>query len=207
MIHQDHIFFDLETSSLKPEDGCVIEIAAIRTDSKGNILASFCDRVIPDREVKPSVAKINGYNKETWGGVPFHSAIASFNRSIVRPFSDKAVFVGHFCDFDRNFLSSDCIRFGLEIPLQSRAWICTGNLVWPFLFNDQLSSRKLVDIARFMNIPTEGAHTASGDAKMCCDVYWELMRRYSTMLIAHTAISQSGGRKVFSFMEKIVNGF
>lgn len=202
-MNQDHIFIDTETSDLNPDKGCIIEIAAIRTDVKGKILASFTERVTPDREVSKSASSINGWTPE-WGGRSYPDVIRAFNRAMVRE-DDKVVFVAHFADFDRNFIRSDCKRHKIEIPLQERAWICTGNLVWPYLFQDQLRSRKLTDVCDFLGISYIRAHDAASDAKACMDVYFELMRRYSTMLLTHTALAQSKGGTILKGLETLIS--
>lgn len=213
MTDQDHIFLDTETGSLDPETGCIIELAGIRTDCRGRVIASYCDRIIPDREVSKEAAAVNGYNEKEWkkNGVSFDAAIRSFVRNLVTEYNERVIFVGHFCDFDRAFIKSDCLRHGVEIPLQTRAWICTGSLIWPFLFNGQLKSRRLIDVCKFLELPygQDGSklHNAALDTKACCDVYWEIMRRYSTALLAHSAVSKSGAGQLLKFGERLINGF
>jgi DNA polymerase III epsilon subunit-like protein len=204
-MNQDHIFIDTETSGLHPEKDCIIQLAAIRTDSRGKVMASFCENIRPDRAVNPEAAKVNGYDPETWGGISFKAAIAKFNRAMVRDEDDKVVFVAHFADFDRSFLRSDCERHGCEVPLATRAWICTGALVWPYLYQDQLRSRKLTDVCDFFEIPYTRAHDAASDVKACMDVYFEAMRRYSTMLVTHTALAQSKGGPLLKGLERFVS--
>ncbi len=202
-MNQDHIFIDTETSNRDPKTGCIIEIAAIRTDAKGRVMSSFKERITPDREVDPEAARVNGYTAN-WGGRPYSQVIREFNNAMVRE-DDKVVFVAHFADFDRGFIRSDCQRHKVEIPLDTRAWICTGNLVWPYVYQDQLRSRKLSDVCRFLGIEYIYSHDAAADAKACMDVYFELMRRFSTMLVAHTAISQSAGGSILQGLEKLVH--
>jgi len=202
-MNQDHIFIDIETSNRDPQKGCIIEIAAIRTDAKGRVMSSFTQRVIPDRQVEEEAARVNGYTAN-WGGIPFPEAMREFNHAMVRE-DDKVVFVAHFADFDRGFIRSDCQRLRVEVPLETRAWICTGNLVWPYVYQDQLRSRKLSDVCKFLGIDYLYAHDAAADAKACMDVYFELMRRFSTMLVTHTAISQSSGGPLLSGIEKLLH--
>jgi DNA polymerase III epsilon subunit-like protein len=204
-MNQDHIFLDTETSNRDPKTGCIIEIAAIRTDAKGKVLSSFTQRITPDREVEAEAARVNGYTAN-WGGIPFQEAMYAFNHAMVRE-DDKVVFVAHFADFDRQFIRSDCQRMGVEVPLDTRAWICTGNLVWPYVYQDQLKSRKLSDVCKFLGIEYIYAHDAAADCKAVMDVYFELMRRFSTMLVAHTAISQSQGGPILSGLERLVQKF
>jgi DNA polymerase III epsilon subunit-like protein len=203
-MNQDHIFIDTETSGLNPEQDCIISLAAIRTDARGKVISSFMERIAPDRPVGPGAAKVNGYD-ENWGGIPFKSAMQKFNRAMMQDEDDRVVFVAHFADFDRSFIRSDCKRHGVEVPLATRAWICTGALVWPYLFQDQLKSRKLTDVCKFFEIPYERAHDAASDAKACMDVYFEVMRRYSTMLLTHTALAQSKGGPLLKGLERFVS--
>lgn len=203
-MNQDHIFLDTETSGLDPEKDCIISLAAIRTDSRGKVLASFMERIDPDREVSKEAAAVNGYDSN-WGGIPFKAAIAKFNRVMVREEDERVVFVAHFADFDRGFIRSDCRRMGVEVPLSTRAWLCTGALVWPYLYHDQMRSRKLTDVCEFFGIPYERAHDAASDAKACMDVYFEVMRRYSTMLTVHSALSQSKGGPLLQGLERLVS--
>jgi DNA polymerase III alpha subunit (gram-positive type) len=193
----DHIFIDTETGGLDPTEHCILSMAAIRTDSKGKVLNCWSDKIIPDRPVTDQARRVNGYDEKSWNGIPFENAIRSFNRNMVREQDEKVVFVAHFADFDRSFIRSDCIRHRCEVPLNTRAWICTGALVWPYMFNGELKSRKLSEVCKLLDI----------DVKACMEIYFELMRRFSTMLLLDTAATQSPGGKIYRGIRRFVNGF
>ena len=178
---QDHIFIDVETSSLDVKTAEIIDIAVIRTDGEGSILASITDKIKPIKAVEEGAAKVNGYNERDWqNAVPFNVAIDSIHSSIIRGRTDKFVLVAHFAEFDRACIETSLSRTNIvqANPFAGRAWIDTAQLAWPLVYNGVIKSRSLAALAKFYGFENEAEHTASGDAEVMCKTYWAMMGRF-----------------------------
>ena len=182
-MNQHHIFFDVETSHLQPEKGEILEIAAIRTDEEGQIVAKCCDRVCPTMEIDPSVIPVNGYNEKDWStAVPFRTALGTLRAVALEDYTNHFVVVAHFAPFDQSFLLSECKKAGLENPFPNRIWVDTAQLAWPLVFSDIIENRKLETLCNYYDVAKENLHTAYGDANALRQIYWKMMARYKIAL-------------------------
>jgi DNA polymerase III epsilon subunit-like protein len=207
MITQDHIFIDLETSGFDLDAHEILEIGAIRTDSKGNILASYSDKIQPTKDVDEQAARVNGYTKEAWASaVPLATALETMRKVLVEGRDDKVVVVAHFADFDRGFLRVACEKASIKSPFEGRAWICTGQLVWPLAFSGLLKSRKLSSLCDYFGIVNNAPHTATGDVTATAEVYWAIMRRSIPALKAESMIHDSKYGGVVESVTRIISG-
>jgi DNA polymerase III epsilon subunit-like protein len=197
-MNQDHVFIDLETSSLSPESGEILDVAAIRCDRKGNVLATYADRVLPERSVEPEAANKNGYSEEAWRtAVSLHTALAGLRATIQHSrFEEKFVVVAHFADFDRAFLEAACKTAHVPQVLAGRAWICTGQLAWPLVASGLLSSRSLDSVSKYHGVVNTAPHTAMGDVVCLKDTYFEMMRRYKLALAGEDMLRTVGGPRL-----------
>jgi len=207
MIQQDHVFIDLETSGFDPDSDEILEIGAIRTDSKGNIIASYCDKVLPTKPVDDQAARVNGYTVESWSSaIPIATALDSLKRTLLDGRTDKIVVVAHFADFDRSFLRVACEKAGIKSPFEGRAWICTGQLVWPLAFSQIIQSRKLSSLCEYFGVTNTAPHTATGDVTATAEVYWAIMRRSIPALKAESMIHDSKYGSVFESVTRVISG-
>lgn len=201
---QDHIFFDIETSSLDYDSAEVLDMAAIRTDRTGDILAAYSDRIRPSREVDPKSAKVNGYNSSDWANAQeFKAAVAAMAGVILNPkFDTKYVVVAHFSEFDKTILTNQCKAHGIEMPFK-RAWLDTAQIAWPYAFNDMLSGRSLDTLCKYFGVVNKSPHTAAGDAAATMHAYWAMMRRLTPALMAEEFLVRKGGQKLDSIRKLV----
>ena len=83
-IDRDHIFIDLETTGLDPSTGDIIEVAAIRTDNVGNLIATYSDKITPKVPVTIEASRVNGYTEEKWAqAISIEAAMATMTASIL----------------------------------------------------------------------------------------------------------------------------
>jgi DNA polymerase III epsilon subunit-like protein len=197
-MNQDHIFFDVETSSLDPKSGEIIDIAAIRTDRTGTVLASCSDRIQPRKPVDESCAKVNGYKPEDWASACTFKVAMNTLRKVVlaQHFQEKFVVVAHFADFDRMFLTACCEREQEPVPFEGRAWLDTAQISWPLIAGNMIPSRSLEALTKYYGIENSAAHTAIGDARAVMGVYWEMIRRFGTSLKLEEYARKKGGPTV-----------
>jgi DNA polymerase III epsilon subunit-like protein len=206
-IQQDHLFIDFETSSLDSATGEILEIGALRTDCRGKILATFTDKVLPTKAIDDGASNVNGYTKEKWkDAVPFGIALRSMRKAVLEGKDEKVIIVAHFADFDRAFIAAQCDREKETNPFAGRGWICTGQLVWPLIFCGILHSRKLEAVCDYFEITNQAPHTAGGDVAATAQVYWALMRRNVSAMMAEDAIHGSKYGGWLDQVQKFVTG-
>lgn len=173
----DHIFFDVETTSLLVADGEIIELAAIRTDWKGNVQSTFQTKIKPKLRVEQTAAEVNGYTKEKWANaISFQDAISGLKESVLN--GNKYVVVAYNADFDSGFLLKSCERFAVCNPFPGRAWIDPYQLAWILVYGKAIDSRKLTSLANYYGVDIKEAHTAMGDAEILMHVYFRMMQRF-----------------------------
>ena len=198
---QDHIFFDLETSSLDPIKGEIIDIAAIRTDSLGNVLCACTNKVKPTKDVEASAAAVNGYNERDWkNAIPLQTAIDAINSTIMKDRTDKYAVVAYNAEFDKAFLTESCKRLDIEFPFPKRAWVDPMHMAWILVYGDNIESRKLTSLANYYGVDIKDAHTAVGDCEIMMEVYFRMMQRFAigqkVEKIGRNLVSEATGKIV-----------
>jgi DNA polymerase III subunit epsilon len=174
----DYVFIDVETSSLSPSDGEIIEIAAIRTNRKAKVLKAWHSRVAFSGKIDDETAKVNSYNPESWLGAPaLRHALEYLRENIITGFEEKYIVVAHFADFDRAFMREAAKACNVEELFIGRAWLDTAQIAWPLVHSGALTSRSLDALASFFGIINENPHSAMGDCETLMRTYWVMIRR------------------------------
>lgn len=163
---QDYVVFDLETTGISTVHDAVIEISALRVKA-GQIAAEFNTLVNPGRPIPGAASQVNGITDQmVQSAPPFQQALREF-----LAFAGDNVLVGHnIHSFDLKFLYRDAERFWGQLP--DNDYVDTLPLARSCL--PQLSSYKLVDLAEFYGISSQGAHRALQDCHMNQQVFEHL---------------------------------
>lgn len=152
---------DLETTGLFPEKyDRIIELAAIRIDSKGKIIEEFETLINPNRDLGPT--RIHGISAKELIYAPEFKNIAGNLLALL----NGAVFVSHNVHFDMKFVKHEFSRMGIEVP--PFPFLCTMMLMRRA--DPKLPSYRLVDICEYYGLPIERAHSAYSDAKAAADL-------------------------------------
>lgn len=150
------VFLDLETTSLDPEQGEIIEVAAVRVDWPGNKEHQrLVSLVKPLKGPLPSiVTSITGITDEMLTEAPAWSTVKEQLEDLIQP-SD--ILVAHNADFDIQFLAAH----GLKLPnkIWDTFWLAT--VAWP-----EAESYNLGMLARSLEISAEGEHRALADVQL-----------------------------------------
>lgn len=156
----DFVAVDVETTSLSPLTGEIIELGAVRFEG-GSPTARFQSLVHPTASVDPHVFDLTGIRPTDLKGAPDLGEI----------FPDFLGFLGdlplvaHNGTFDRGFL-------------RTAAESLDGRLVGPFLdtlavarlLHPELRSHRLPDLAALYGVKLENHHRADADARVCGEV-------------------------------------
>lgn len=154
----DYTVFDLETTGVNPMQDEIVEISAIRVRN-GAATDTFSTLVRPGRPMPPAASAVNGITDAMLAGAPdIREALPGF-----LAFAGEDVLVGHnIACFDMRFLNRAAAGLGRG-PLQND-YVDTLPLARRRL--PQLSHHRLVDLAAYLKIGTEGAHRALSDCVM-----------------------------------------
>jgi len=163
---KDYVVFDLETTGTSSVNDAVIEISAVKVQG-GKVADTFSTLVNPQRPIPFCASQINHiYDDMVMEAPVFEEALADFDAFIGDWF-----LVGHnIHTFDMKFIWRDAEKFwGRTI---ANDYIDTLSLARQCL--PQLSRYKLVDLASYYRISTDGAHRALADCEMNQKVFEKL---------------------------------
>lgn len=154
--------FDTETSGLDPKQHRVVEVGAIRFDSRG-IIARFNVLINPKIQMLAEVTKINGITDAMLEGQPEPSqAIPDFLRFV----GDSAL-IAHNAPFDIAFINEELSRLGLT-SLTNRV---LDTRIFAREMFPGLPKYALQDLARRFGITALEAHRAEDDARVCMELF------------------------------------
>ena len=164
----DYVVFDLETTGISAARDQVVEISAIKVQG-GLVTGEFSTLVDPQMPIPWQASQVNGITDDMVAGSPvFREALAEFLE-----FTGDFVLVGHNIQaFDIKFLYRDARLFWNRIP--DNDYIDTLHMARRVL--PQLRHHRLVDLADYYGLSTNGAHRALADCRMNQQVY-EFMGR------------------------------
>ena len=189
----DHIFLDLGLTSTD-KDGEITAIAAVRTDSRAKVIASFSD------EVRNSTC-IRGDGNAPPG---FVEVIDNMLAVICAPnFIKEYVIIGAHHETDRAFIKAawkgiDLKRWtnnGHRIePFYGHRRIDILQLAWPLCYNKTLNDGSFECLCHHFEVPNKDPGSTMGDCEALVRCYWKLMNRYKTALYGEGLVREIGGK-------------
>lgn len=154
--------FDTETTGLDPRQNRVVEIGALRFDSRG-INSRMNILVNPDTFMPSEVTRINGITDAMLAGQPKAAqVIPDFLR-----FGGDTVLIAHNAPFDVGFINEELLRLKLP-PLRNR--VLDTRIFAKEIFPG-LPNYKLQDLAQRFGIESIDAHRAEDDARVCMELF------------------------------------
>lgn len=159
----DYVIFDLETTGISPNYDEVIEISALKVKG-GEVVDEFNTLVNPGRKIPFGATKVNGITNVMVAEAPaFSHVLAEF-----LDFAEGLVLVGHnIARFDMKFIWRDAEQYFGEIPQNN--YVDTLQVARKHL--PKMDHHRLVDLAEYYGISSEGAHRALNDCYMNQKVY------------------------------------
>lgn len=166
----DYVIFDLETTGISPYNDSIIEISAVKVIG-GKVVDTFSTLVNPRRTIPYGATAVNGITDDMVEDEPYlEEVLPGFNA-----FIEDFVLVGHnIASFDMKFIwKAATEHLGQTF---SNDYIDTLPMARKRL--PKLAHHRLVDLAEYYDISTEGAHRALNDCIMNQQCFELLQQEY-----------------------------
>lgn len=180
----NYVVFDLETTGISPKYDEVIEISAVKVQS-GKVVDEFSMLVNPGRSIPAGASRVNGITNKMVADAPaFRQVLKEF-----LSFAGNAVLVGHnIHSFDMKFLYRDAQKYFGQLPDNDY----TDTLMIARKRLPNLAHHRLVDLAEYYHISSEGAHRALNDCRMNQKVYEAMAAAQPSDRLQHRTIKIRG---------------
>ncbi len=162
----DYVVFDLETTGVSVYKDDIIEISALKVRG-GEVIDTFSTLVNPDRPIPYGATRVNGITDDMVADAPYLKDVLGDFLTFIGDY----VLVGHnIQSFDLNFIYD--AAHDLYGTYVENDYIDTLYMARKCL--PKLSHHKLVDLAEYFHISSEGAHRALNDCFMNQKCYEEM---------------------------------
>jgi DNA polymerase III epsilon subunit-like protein len=163
------VFVDLETTSLDPQTGEIIEVGMVLEDGASEI--SF--KVQPEHleTADPQALKVNGYTAAEWQDAESQKYAAIILAEIL----NGRLVAGQNVKFDLGFIEALSKKTG--VPIKTRYGLDTVSLAFEHLIPHGLRSLSMKDISRFLGFePEPKVHRALNGARMAKMIWTKIVR-------------------------------
>lgn len=166
-IPDSYIVTDVETTGLNPYHDIIIELCALKI-IENEIVDEFSTLIKPDRIIPDFIVNLTGItNEEALNGKTKRKALIDYCN-----FLGTFPIVGHNVKFDLSFINSALEKeFGQKLKNDF-----LDTLFFARKKYTNLTSHKLVNIAKFLNIDTKNAHRALKDCKMTFEIIQDMKK-------------------------------
>jgi predicted DnaQ family exonuclease/DinG family helicase len=163
------VCLDLETTSLDPASGDIIEVAAVAFDwETERELKRFAALTKPRHPIPEIVTSLTGITQAMVDDKPFFGTI---REEVMRFIEPDDVVVAHNADFDVNFLA----HHGVTLPNPIWDTFRLAWVAWP-----EAESYNLGMLCRQLGVPPSQEHRALADVLLT----WELLQHIRNSLVA-----------------------
>ncbi len=183
------VFFDTETTGLPkdyndfkhPDTPKLVELAAILTDNKGDVIQELHRIIRPNGyEIPVQASNIHGITTERAlkEGVPLWYAMWEFEKLC----SNAGRLIAHNRKYDDLIVRGSHYRLKMPHVFDSMKQVCTMEIATPICAVPHANGRgikwpKLSEaIMHFFNEELEGSHGAQVDTNACRRIYFEFIR-------------------------------
>ncbi|MDP1608095.1 MAG: DUF3820 family protein [Chlamydiales bacterium] len=159
------IYYDTETTGVKPHKDRIIEIAAYDVERE----RTFCSFVYPECPIPPESSAISGITDEMVKDAPLFKEVGPAFSAFCE---GDVVLIAHNNDqFDKLFLENEYSRFGLQIP----NWLYFDTLKWSRKYQPHLPRHSLQFLREVFGIEANQAHRALDDVYVLYQISKRLM--------------------------------
>lgn len=161
------VAFDTETTGLSCQYCRIIEIGAVKFNCNGYI-SNFNTLLNPETEIPSECTEISHITNEMVKNQPLIKDILPSFCDFIK----NATIVGHNVHFDMRFLQAELARAGME-ENKNQIIDTLGFARWAF---PELQKYNQPFLANLFNIDITAAHRAYDDAKICGNIFLELIK-------------------------------
>lgn len=189
---------DFETTGVNPLECRTVTVALVEMDGTGALVKANGAVIDSGVEIPDEAAAVHGYTtlrvKEE-GRTP-EDVFPKLLTLLIGHAKDHRPLVMFNARFDWTLLHAEAERVGMLVP--------EFNIIDPFIMDKALDkyrkgSRKLVDTAKYYDVPLLDAHTASADALAACGVARAIGRTYPA--VADMPLSTLQTNQAYWFQE------
>ena len=176
-------YFDVETTSLDPSKGEIIQVCVVTEDREGN-LEEWSTKIRPrlkEGTYDRSALKINNFNPKEYIDAPIFEDVAD---QIIEKLRWGPI-VAHNAQFDISFIKSNLARYtdwksGPRTDYEKRTYrlgypvIDTVALAYLLVPSERQS---LMALREHFDINTDGGHEAVKDVYDCRTVFWSCLQK------------------------------
>ena len=167
-LDRDYVVFDLETTGLYKVTDRIIEIGAVRYNTKGEIVGRFSTFVNPERPIPDESFAIHGISDAVVADAPTISEILpEFLK-----FIDNSILVAHNAPFDVGFIEENTKRLGYL--WNDPVYIDTCELARRLILTG-IQNYKLDTVAKYLDVELENHHRAVDDCVCCGGIFFKLL--------------------------------
>jgi DNA polymerase-3 subunit alpha (Gram-positive type) len=191
-----YVVFDLETTSLSPEYGEIIEFGAVKM-TKGVVIDTFQLFIKPTNMISEFTTNLTGITNE----MVKDSVDIATGFKLMKEYIKDYILVAHNAKFDYHFI--DTLSLRLNLGHITNPVIDTLNLARKFI--DKLSNYRLGTVCKACNVDydDESAHRADYDAKVTAEVFSSFLsnnlKEYEYHDELETCVSEDRYAKAYSY--------
>lgn len=161
------VAFDTETTGLSCKTCRIIEIGAVKFNS-GGFISSFNSLINPETNIPLELVELTHITDQMLVGKPLIKEILpEFNK-----FISDSILIGHNIHFDMRFLQEELARCGMS----ENKNVLIDTLGFARWAMPDLQKYNQPFLAEMFNIDIKAAHRAYDDAKVCGNIFLELIK-------------------------------
>jgi DNA polymerase III epsilon subunit-like protein len=194
------LVLDLETTSIDPQRGHIVEIGAVLVDSKTFEIEPFLSKIIKETNEFDRSAWIFQNSSLTPEMVLNHGIPIEQIRDRLQSAMEKYITVAYSQDFDFGWLSSR----GFQVPKKGKdpKFICTRILKLPGYYNSY-KWPKVQECLEYFKINEIEPHRAFDDARLEAMILIELIQRNEYEILESVAMLNSPDMERLRYQAKI----
>lgn len=170
---------DLETTSLSPHTGRVIEVAVAVTTGDGTVVDEFASLVHPPGIRSTGAVDIHGITLDDLQGAPTFDEVMP---EVLARF-DYAVVLAHNATFENGFLTQEFARampgHGWTLPSLDSLWLARATQV----SRPDVRNNRLKTLCQHYGVYSPDAHAALGDVRMLARLMPYLLEEFDDDLV------------------------
>ena len=161
----EYVVFDIETTGFSPVKCKIIEIGAVRIDSKGNEIGRFSEFVNPEEPIPYEITKLTSIDDSMVKDAPtIETILPKF-----REFCKDAVIVAHNASFDTSFIKhwSKVVGIPYDYP-------ALDTMTLAHIFLPELGRYNLDRLCKYFKVVNAHHHRACDDADVTAKIFIKL---------------------------------